>query len=340
MIRPILCSMTLAAMLWAMPSNAENTAAATAPIVNGEAGDSGDFNSTVAILLIEPDGTYSAHCTGTLIGARVVLTASHCIRLVNDDTNELEQTLTIDDLVVAVGALDAESAPDEKIRFADEIYYHDKFPNQNPGDDPEGLGQDYDIALIVLDKDVKSLPSTPVLPMNRFDKVLQEGDLVTISGYGNQGASDNAEAGELYIAETPYLRRSNYEFIAGEQGEPDACPGDSGGPVYVVDNGTRYVNRGREPRLLWVDGIPSLRTGLADFPHPALRSVGSFKPGSLSAKLCTSRTARLLRRTHLAMSDSRSPHRNRVSCGISTTWLAAAAVLFDPHLAATSSEYA
>ena len=32
----------------------------------------------------------------------------------------------------------------------------------------------------------------------------------------------------------------------------------------------RKINRGRESRLL---GPPSLRTGLADLPHPALRLV-------------------------------------------------------------------
>jgi len=98
-----------------------------------------------------------------------------------------------------------------------------------------------DIAILLLQQPVTSLPPAPVMSLDQFDSNLSQGKLVTIAGYGFSDASAIAN-GQLYIAQTPYQRHNATEFIAGAQGSPNVCRGDSGsgGPVYLSVEGTRY----------------------------------------------------------------------------------------------------
>ncbi len=211
------------------------------PVVDGEAATVDEIFSTVAILMLDEEGNEAIHCTGSLLAPDVVLTASHCIQLVDDQTNQLERTLGPDDLVVVAGALHVEESEEDQYFDIEEVLFHDSFPAMAENNDPDGLGQDFDIALLLLTEPVETLPTVPILPPSRVDEVLTAGTSVIIAGYGGQGPAEDSDAGELFIAETPFQRRGAYEFIAGQPGNPDTCPGDSGGPLYVEDEGELYV---------------------------------------------------------------------------------------------------
>jgi hypothetical protein len=95
----------------------------------------------------------------------------------------------------------------------------------------DGLGKYNDIAILLLQQPVTSLPPAPVLPFDQFDGNLSQGKLVTITGYGSRDAAADVH-GQLYLAQTLYQRHNDTEFIAGAHGSPNICTGDSGGPVY------------------------------------------------------------------------------------------------------------
>jgi hypothetical protein len=69
-----------------------------------------------------------------------------------------------------------------------------------------------------------------------FDAHLAPGTPIVVTGFGVHDLATQA-AGQLYIAETPYVRRVPTEFFAGGVNTPDSCNGDSGGPAYVMIGG-------------------------------------------------------------------------------------------------------
>jgi len=103
----------------------------------------------------------------------------------------------------------------------------------------DGLGKYDDIAILLLQQPVTTLPSAPVLPLEQFDSNLSQGKQVTIMGYGFNDAVATVN-GQLYVAQAPYQRHNDTEFIVGAQGSPNTCKGDSGGPVYLSVDGTLY----------------------------------------------------------------------------------------------------
>ncbi len=208
----------------------EDVGVAQSAIIDGRPATASEIFATVA-LAGTSDG--EAFCTGTLVSPTVVVTAAHC--LFGDNG-----AMGAADIEVLAGALDSYEA------FADQAYAVSAAVGHSgymDAADPGPLGKDDDIAVLVLSSPVEGLTPVPVLGFDAIDEYVSAGTSLTISGYGQRDveASDPDLFGLLYIAETPYQERSDHEMIAGGEGSPDTCTGDSGGPVYVDIEGTKYL---------------------------------------------------------------------------------------------------
>ena len=205
------------------------------PIFDGTAATKDQIFSTVALRRLGFDDYF---CTGTLIAPSVVVTAAHC--LVDEDpiTEEITNRYDPMEMIVVAGALDARKATEDQRLAITKIVLYPKYTGSSKVG-MDGLGEDNDIAILLLQQPTTSLPSVPVLSLDQFNSNLSQGKLVTITGYGFHDSAVVAN-GELYLAQVPYQRHNAAELLVGALGSPKICDGDSGGPIYFSVEGTLY----------------------------------------------------------------------------------------------------
>ena len=243
-----------------------------AAIIDGMAATSEQIFSTVAIVTAS---TGEPSCTGTLVHPTVVVTAAHCLY------DDMGMRVADGEMEIVVGALDPLTAFEDQVHFLTETAHPDGY---QPAAMPGPLGRDDDIAVFMVDPPIMSLPAIEVLDREAFDDI-EVGTPITVSGYGERDLNDPSVAGILYIADTPYQDRSDHEFLAGGEGSPDTCSGDSGGPAYVLIDGVRYLagatSRASEAGLpkCGRGGLYSIVSAYDDFIAEV--SAGSY-PGSVS----------------------------------------------------------
>lgn len=193
-----------------------------------------------AVAVLDSDGVQE--CSGVLISPSCVVTAAHCVVLQDEVTGELLAELGPANLRVAAGALDVTDAPPEQTFRIRKVVRHQGFPA--PGTiGARELARAEDIALLLLETPVQTMPPVPLVPPEALDDLLDEGAPVVIAGYGARG-EPGEPSGALYVGETPFQKRNATEFSAGAPGSPDSCPGDSGGPACLMIAG--------EPHLLGI----------------------------------------------------------------------------------------
>ncbi|EGU44038.1 trypsin-like serine protease [Vibrio splendidus] len=204
----------------------------SARIINGKEATQGNWPFMAALVSRNVNAYDGQFCGASFIGERYVLTAAHCV-----DGNGRE------DLDVVIGVSNLSTSQATQHRYAVEnIYVHQYYNSVATGND---------IAIIELvDK-----PSESVV--NLVDGYvrgnLNDGQMLTVMGWGDQDASDGyASKSELYQVNVPLV--SQYEcnsvphngyasigsdaFCAGySDGGYDSCQGDSGGPIVVSTNG-------------------------------------------------------------------------------------------------------
>lgn len=169
------------------------------------------------------DTAKKAICTGSLIGNNLVLTAAHCL---GTDPSKM----------LVIFHTDSSKAKKEDARqvvgaIANPLWRTNRNLPKNSGD----------IAL------VKYLGATPagykaatILPNT---SALKTGTAVLLAGYGISDGVKKSGSGVLRQVMTTI---SNAQFSASElqleqrKGQ-GACHGDSGGPAYIVSNGTYYL---------------------------------------------------------------------------------------------------
>ncbi len=205
------------------------------PVVSGRLATANDLLSTVA--LTDPNGD-EAECTGTLIAPRLVLTAAHCLVDQDEDTDEIIGVRQPAELGVVVGAVRVPDA--ESVYAVAQIVVHPGYPGEGDSTHPTGAGREDDIALLVLEAEVTELPWVEIPDAAMALDALEAGTTLTLSGYGATGP-DQDDSGVLHIGEAPFEALVDAEIIVGGPGEADTCPGDSGGPVYLLDDGEPWL---------------------------------------------------------------------------------------------------
>jgi secreted trypsin-like serine protease len=206
----------LAAVPWFLCSLSGAGTEATAgplstPVVGGKLAHRGDWPDVVAVFM--QDGSL---CSGTLLGADLVLTAAHCIEGIPEE--------------VVIGSIDL-AAPDGQHR---DVKWSKAYPSWIAS---------YDVGIVMLENPVFAKPRAIAEGCTAHE--LGRGTRVQLVGFGQTtaGATDDntrLHAGVIEVVDSactgdPACEPSiapGGEFIAGGHGA-DACFGDSGGPVYV-----------------------------------------------------------------------------------------------------------
>ncbi|MFW8591920.1 trypsin-like serine protease [Glaciecola sp. 2405UD65-10] len=226
-------------------------------IIGGQTADKNAYPFMTAIIPAS-NPSVTPFCGASFIGGRYVLTAAHCVR----------DTLP-EEINVWIGGHDIRIASEGTRVAVNEIYMHEEY-------DADSYNKD--IAILELESEVTN--ATPILMMTpEIEATLQEGDLLTIMGWGNTDTSTqmgdypselmdtqiplyNRAACEEAYSENGQTTITEFMMCAGfEQGGQDTCQGDSGGPVIYEYNGVWYQA-----------GIVSFGNGCAEANYPGINS--------------------------------------------------------------------
>lgn len=196
------------------------------PVIGGTNVPAGKWPDAAAILYTL-NGSEGQECSGTLVAPTVVLTAGHCDPAVTTGIGVLSH------VVLGTNSL---ATPGEMLGVAKV----ESYPNSQSS---------IDITVIVLDQPSKVHPRPIATGWARLD--IQNGAKVEFVGYGAIDQNGNTYINELQQAESTITdfdcstssgcntaARPDGELGAGGMGI-DTCPGDSGGPAYLLaDYGT------------------------------------------------------------------------------------------------------
>ena len=185
---------------------AVETGRTAAPIVGGTIDTGDEAVVAMGVRRVDCGERLAVHCTGTLIGPRLVLTAAHCVSDPRLGTN----------LEVMFGS-DVASSGLRFVRVTQAVRHPDY----------RGDGDDADLAVLVLESEA------PVAPVALGDQPLDGtvGASVRSVGFGVTGPSDGAtgtkRSGTSTVAE---VQDRVFRTVAGPS---LTCQGDSGGPLFA-----------------------------------------------------------------------------------------------------------
>jgi hypothetical protein len=171
-------------------------------ILNGSACPTSN-TSVVKLNLRDSSGSTSGYCTGTVIAARAVLTAAHCL---DGDTASV---------LVFTGSGDQVTASSFQV--------HPRYSGSG--------GPAYDVAVVLTSQDLGRTP-IPVL----FSRDGRVGEPVVIAGWGIE---QNGSGGAFVRAGVNTLSAVNLTYLetSYSSSTSSVCYGDSGGPLLVSEGG-------------------------------------------------------------------------------------------------------
>jgi len=206
--------------------NGATEEASDTSIVGGTVVAPGDVLTKHTVALVMPDG--DQFCTGTLISAKLVVTAAHCLDGYDDDS-----------LYVAFGPTARPgSFARERLRAATKAVMHEKY-DTDAMEEESATRPPNDIALLTLNEPAPSAYApAPVMAANAS---LQIGETLTLAGFGLTHWLTGS-SGVLRKVDTRLVKTSGAakEFEFGQTPGRSACMGDSGGPAFVKRGG-KYV---------------------------------------------------------------------------------------------------
>ena len=185
---------------------AVETGRTAAPIVGGTIDTGDEAVVAIGVRRVDCGELLAVHCTGTLVGPRLVLSAAHCVSDPRLGTN----------LEVMFGS-DVASSGSRFVRVTQAVRHPDY----------HGDGDDADLAVLVLEREA------PVAPVALGDQPLDGtvGASMRIVGFGVTGPGDGAigtkRSGTSTVAEV--LDR----VFRTVPGPSLTCQGDSGGPLFA-----------------------------------------------------------------------------------------------------------
>lgn len=202
-----------------------------------------EFPETVALIdsSVTPGGQTIIHdaCSGTVIGQKAILSAAHCVC---DFTHTVSVRVNTTNWLADPGIQLAVSG--RKSMLADCSAYRKATIEQRR----ELLRSSGDVAIFIVNEDIRRYGITPARVTDGFKSHTS----YYITGYG---ISDDDKAGPRRRATiqgmkcdqahaSSYGCNPEFEFwgdggkISGRPDKPDACKGDSGGPVYESNAST------------------------------------------------------------------------------------------------------